>query len=160
MWDKEAVHGNRSEHRSSLLQVSWFVEWEEIIVPTAPFFLDQTKIPSHKKKKKATALLFFFFSQSENVWLLEKVWRLVGKRCKLESSHAGDSLQRSSSHRAIEEIEVHRHLSLVSLGSWITAFLPSVLSTEIVPDMGLVLTGSEDPDETHSWPWCWTANVC
>lgn len=51
-------------------------------------------------------------------------------------------------------MEVQSHLYLVSLGYLIIAFLPSVLSTEITPDMRLVLTGSEDPDETYSWPWC------
>lgn len=49
-------------------------------------------------------------------------------------------------------MEVHRHLFLVSLEYLIKAFLLSVLSTEITPDVGLVLTGSEDPDETYSWP--------
>lgn len=151
MRDTKTVHGKRSEHRSPL-QVSWFIEWEGIVFPIAPFFLDQTKILNHLLKKNSKLQ-----QESGNVWLLEKVWCLVGKRCKLESSHAEDTSKRSSNLWTIEKMEVHRHLCLVSLGSWIKAFLPSVFSTEIIPDVRLVLTGSENPDETYSWPWCWTA---
>lgn len=50
----------------------------------------------------------------------------------------------------IEKVEMHSHLCLVSLWSRIKAFVPSVVSTEITPDMGLVISGSEDPDEAYS----------
>lgn len=50
----------------------------------------------------------------------------------------------------IEKVEMYGHFCLVSLWSQIKAFVPSVVSTKITPDVGLVLSGSEDPDETYS----------
>lgn len=124
-------------------------------------------------KKLYFPLLFFFWTK-QNYWIFKKnkfkdtagecryvtAWKSVvccREEMQVESSHAEDTLQKSSSLWSIEKMEVHRHLCLVSLGSLIKAFLPSVLSTEITPDVGLLLTGSEDPDETYSWLLCWTA---
>lgn len=150
MWDTEAVHGNRSEHRSPL-QVFWFVEWEEIMFPIAPFFWTKERYWIIKKKKKNQ-------SHSRRVKMcdcLKNCGALWGTDASLSHIMLG-TLYKGPLVWTTEKMEVHRHLCPVSLGSSIKAFLPSVLSTGITSNVGLVLTGSEDPDETCSWPWCWT----
>lgn len=87
---------------------------------------------------------------------LKKCGALRGRDASLSCNMLG-TLYKGPLVWTTEKMEVYRHLCLVSLGSSIKAFLRSVLSTEITPNVGLVLTVSEDPDETHSWPRCWTA---